>query len=537
MKRLVTSLAILVLGLSISGCSKEAAKEPETALTSPKDEIIVYVGGTIFDTSLDPVKGAMSYGYGFTNCALLRVNENSEYEGDMAEDWNVSDDALRYTFNLKKDIKFSDGSDFTAEDVVFTYNQVKNNQAENENVDLTRLENVTALDDFTVEFTLAEAYSPFIDTVSCLGIVPSDSYDTTVFDKYPVGTGAWKVIQYDPNQQIIVEANENYYEGTPEIKKVTIVYMDSEAAFSNAKSGQLDVVMVDSSYTSENIDKMHVEKLETMDIRMISLPVLDEHIVKNAKGEDVEVGNNVTADINVRKALSIGIDRQNAINDAFNGIGKPAVSFTSNLNWAYSQKVEDNKKDEAREILESAGWTDSDNDGVREKDGIKCEFDVYTPTNDNDRFLLAHAVAQEAKELGIKINIKTGSWDEILKIQGHSGVLWGWGQYSPTVIYSLFSSNLFLSGAYDNVIGYSNPEVDKEIEKAFSSEDYNEVISSWKKVQEIANKDYGYLYIANIEHSYFVSDDLDISVETQIAHPHGHGAPVLCNLKDWKIKK
>ena len=262
-KSLILSL-IVSMSLLITGCNN--AKETnvgdnskdknsisttaDTAGSSSKDSITAYVGNNIFESSLDPVKGAMSYGYSFTNNALTRVNSNSEYEGDLAESWNISEDSLTYTFNLKKGIKFQDGSDFTAEDVVFTYETVKSNQADNESVDLTRLENVEAVDDYTVKFTLSEPYSPFFDSIALLGIVPSDAYDSEVFDKAPIGTGPWKVIQYNTDQQIIVQAYEDYYEGSPEIKQVTFVKMDSKSAFSNAKSGQLDIVMVDPNSVS-----------------------------------------------------------------------------------------------------------------------------------------------------------------------------------------------------------------------------------------------------------------------------------------------
>lgn len=540
MKKQIVALMVLLMVFFVAACASpteeavDLGEADQGSVAATGDGIVVYVGGTMFDSSLDPVKGAMSYGYSFTNCALLRVNPDSEYEGDMAIDWSVSDDALVYTFNLRQGVKFSDGSDFTAEDVVFTYNTVKDNQANNENVDLTRLASAEALDEHTVAFTLSEPYSPFLDATAGLGIVPSDSYDSAAFDQYPVGTGAWAVIQYDANQQIIVEANENYYEGVPEIKKVTFVAMDSEAAFSTAQSGQLDVVMVGPNYAVETVSGMTMEKFETMDIRMISLPVRQEQVMKNAAGEDVAVGNNVTADINVRQALAIGIDRETIISNAFNGVGKAAVSFTGNLEWANTDTYQDNRKDEAMAILEDAGWKDTDSEGIREKDGIKCEFDVYAPGSDNDRFLLASAVAEDAVNLGIKINVKTASWDEVVTLQNTAGIVWGWGQYSPTVLNSLFNSQLFLSGGYDNVVGYHKAEVDAEIASAYAATSQADAIAAWKAVQAAANSDYPYLYIVNIEHCYFISDSLNVSIDTQIPHPHGHGSPIICNMKDWK---
>ena len=527
--KIMSLILVATMAFSMIGCNKSDNSES-------KNSISIYVGSTIFDSSLDPIKGGMSYGFSFTNSALIRVNSNSEYEGDLAKDWEISDDALEYTFNLKKGIKFQDGSDFTAEDVVFTYETVKENQGNNENVDLSKLKSVEALDHYTVKFTLSEEYSPFFDSIALLGIVPSDNYDSEKFDKEPIGTGPWKVKQYDTNQQIIVEANEDYYEGEPAIKQVTFLKMDNEAAFSNAKSGQLDVVMVAPNYASEEIEGMTVKNLETMDVRNISLPCIEEKVVKNPEGESVKVGNNVTCDKNLRKALSIGINREEIIKNAYNGIGKRAVGFTSNLNWGYATDYEDNQKEEAKKLLETSGWKDLNGDGIREKNNLNCEFNVYTPSSDEDRYLLAVAVAEEAKELGIKINVKQGTWDELEKIANTDGILWGWGQYSPTVLKSLFYSDMFLKGKYDNTVGYCNEEVDKLIDEAINSNDQKVATEKWKEVQSISEEDYPYLYIVNIEHSYFVKDSLDISVETQIPHPHGHGLPIICNMKDWKLE-
>lgn len=519
---------MLAAVLALPGAAATHAEEADNGVTA-------FVGNTIFDGSLDPIKGAMSYGYPFINNALLKVNPDSAYVGDLAEDWTISEDALTYTFRLQDGVKFSDGSDFTAEDVVFTYETVMENPAINENVDLTRLESVTAVDDSTVEFRLKEAYSPFFDTVAMLQIVPSDAYDSELFDTMPVGTGAYKVVQYDTNQQIILEANENYFGGEPDVKKVTILYMDSDAAFAAAQSGQLDIVMVGTRYADEELEGMTLTRFETMDVRNINLPVLPEQTRENAAGEEVTVGNNVTCDKAVREALSIGIDRQSIINNAFNGIGKPAVNFTDNLIWASTESYEDGRREEAEKLLEDAGWADSDGDGIREKDGQDCIFDVYAPGGDEDRYQLAVALAEDAAELGIKIEAKTATWDEIVNLQNCAGIVWGWGQYSPTVLNSLFNSELFLDGGYDNASGFENEEVDAKIAEAVSANTQEAAIRAWKEVQKLADAEYPNLYLVNIEHCYFISDALDISMDTQVPHPHGHGSPIICNMADWKL--
>ena len=531
------SLALAgVLTFSLAACG---AKEEEMEITQTSGEekgVTAFVGTSIFENSLDPIKGGMSHGYPFINNALIRVNPESQYTGDLADSWSVEDNGLTYTFHLKQNVTFSDGSPFTSEDVAFTYKQVMANPAVNENVDLSRLQSVETPDDLTVVFHLKEAYSPFFDTTACLGIVPSDSYDSAVFDTMPIGTGAWKMSQYDVNQQMILVPNENCYYGAPKLPQVTLVYMDGDAAFAAARSGQLDVVMVGTSYASESVPGMTLIPFETMDVRNISLAVTKPHTVTNENGEEIQVGSAVMSDPAVRKALNIGISRQKIIDDALNGIGKPAVHFTNNLIWATETTFEDGRADEARQILEDAGWVDTDDDGIREKDGIRCSYDVYSASGDMDRYQLAAALAEEAKSLGIEILAKNASWDDIIRQEYSSGVVWGWGQYSPTVLQSLFEEDMFMAGAFDNVVAYSNPQVEQWIGKALAATAPEEAIAAWKQVQELANAEDPYLYLVNIEHCYFVNDDLDLSMETQIPHPHGHGSPVICNMNDWNWK-
>ncbi len=557
-KRCIAALLAAAMVCSAAGCGaassqgQEAVEEQDSQETAEQEEaelgdsdagnddneqVNLYIGGTIFEESMDPVKGFMSYGYPFINEALIQADKNSQYVPDLATDWEVSDDALTYTFTLRDGVKFSDGSDFTAEDVVFTYEEVQKNQANNENVDLTRLESVEAKGENQVVFHLKEPYSPFLDTTVMLQIVPSDAYNSEAFDTAPIGTGAYKVVQYDANQQIVAQVNENYWGDVPDIEQLNIIAMEQDTAFSNAKSGQLDVAMVSSTYIDEQIDGMQLKKLETMDVRNVSLPTLQPQKKKDSKGNEYEVGNAVTSDVAVRKALSIGIDRQEIIDHAFNGEGKPAVNFTDNLPWASTEDYEDGRAEEAQQILEKAGWVDSDGDGIREKGKQACAFDLIAPGNDEDRYKLAAALAENAKELGIDIHVRNESWDVAVEEENQTPIVWGWGQFSPTVIYSTYDSEMFLEAQYANVTGFTSKKCDAAIDKAFAATNQEDANKAWKKAQSIGDKEYPYLYLVNIEHSYFVKDGLDISEATQIPHPHGHGSPVICNVKDWVLER
>ena len=532
-RKIAAVIALLCLGaVVLTGCGGSSSG---SGSGTDGEGISIYVGETIFDSSLDPVKGAFSYGYPVINNALTKVTPESTYAGDLALDWEVSSDALTYTFHLREGVTFHDGSDFTAEDVVFTYNTVKENQGGNDSVDLSRMASVEATDDHTVVFTLTEPYSSFLDQTACLGIIPSDGYDSRTFDTMPIGTGPWKVIQYDTAQKMILGANEDYYGGAPSIEQVTILDMEEDAAIASARSGELDLAMVSPNYVNEEIDGMHIENLETRDVRQISLPVTPQESYRTESGDTVTVGNDVTSDRAVREALSIGIDRQTIIDNALNGIGKPAEGFTDNLEWGNTASYEDNRKDEARALLEAAGWEEGKDD-IYEKDGLRCEFTVYAPSGDTARYQLAQAVAEEAEKIGIKIDVDQATWDELDTEAFTSGVVWGWGQYDPVVLRNLFYSGAFTGTGTANTVRYSNAEADRLIEAALDANSREASVEAWKQVQSVTANDYAYLYIVNIEHSYFVSDDLDISVDTQIPHPHGHGAPVINNMNQWTLK-
>ena len=244
----------------------------------------------------------------------------------------------------------------------------------------------------------------------------------------------------------------------------------------------------------------------------------------------------MTADAAVREALNIGIDRKNIIENAFNGVGVPAYGFTDNLEWGNAPEITDCRRKDAEALLETAGWKDTDGDGIREKGELKCSFEVYTPSDEQDRYQLAAALAEDARKLGIEISVKQTTWDEITKAAYQSGVVWGFGQFSPMVIHQLFSSETFLTAQYSNTPGYENAQADALIKEAIESDRHDKAVEKWREVQEIFAQENPYLYLVNIEHCYFVSDRVDISVSTQVPHPHGHGIPIICNMKDWSLK-
>ena len=213
----------------LSGCASQYGAAPlETEAAGSKavrNEVIVAVSTE--PATLDPCQG---WGHGNTpliQSTLIKYNEEMQFENDLALDYSLDETGRIWTFHLRGDAKFTDGKAVTARDVVFTFETAKAAQA---SVDLTFLDKAEAADDTTVIFSLSRPTSVFLNTMASVGIIPEHAYGAD-YGRNPVGSGPWKFVQWNPQEQLILEANEQYYGTVPSIKKVTIVFMSEDAAF------------------------------------------------------------------------------------------------------------------------------------------------------------------------------------------------------------------------------------------------------------------------------------------------------------------
>lgn len=381
---------------------------------------------------------------------MKKVNK---LENDLAVSQQVSDDSMVYIFKIREDAKFSDGNVLTAEDVVFTF---ETSMQKASAADLIMLDKVEAKDTYTVAFYLKHPWSTFPFVLSEVGIVPKHAYNENYGDN-PIGSGAWKVADFKKDQQLVLVPNEHYYGKKPNFKKVTILKLDEDAALAGAKSGQLDLVLVDSEFDKTKVEGMKLLKMKAIDAFVVNLPTVAE----SQDGENI-VGNNVTNDPAIRKALNIGIDRQTIVNNSLSGIGETAYGAIADLPWSNSNVFSDNKIQEAKEILEKAGWLDSDSDGIREKNGVKAEFVVAGRSNDQVRYNTVVALAENAKQFGINIIHKSAPWVEC-RVARATPTCWVFGKPNPIEFYRYYHSSQIGKSVIGNPASYSNMLVDENI--------------------------------------------------------------------------
>ncbi len=515
----LASSALLAAGCGKKGASEERGKELKLAIQGEPDE------------GFDPTTGWGRYGSPLFQSTLLTRDDDLKIKNDLATEYSVSEDRLTWTVKIRGDVKFSDGSDLTADDVAYTYNTAASSGSV---VDLSVLERAEAVDRQTVKFTLKKAQSTFLYLLTNLGIVPARSHGPD-YASHPVGSGPYRMVQWDRGQQLIVEANPYYYGKKPYFERLTFLFLEEDAAFAAAKAGQLDVVSVPHAYAVEKVEGMTLKPVKSVDNRGIMFPCVPAG-EKNDKG--YPVGNDVTSDPAIRKAINVGVDRSKLVKGCLEGFGTPAYSICDNLPWWNPETVvRDSDPDRAKSLLEEAGWKDSDGDGVREKGGLKASFTLVYPAGDATRQALAMVVADQVKPLGIEIKVEGKSWDDIETLMHSNAVLFGWGSHDPLEMYNVYSGSMAGNGWY-NTGYYNNPTVDAYMEQAMAARGEEEANGFWKKAQWdgqtgfSARGDAPWAWLVNLDHCYFIRDGLDTG--RQRIEPHGHGWPITANIVEWR---
>jgi peptide/nickel transport system substrate-binding protein len=259
---------------------------------------------------------------------------------------------------------------------------------------------------------------------------------------------------------------------------------------------------------------------------------------KSAEG--YPVGNDVTADPAIRKAINYVLDRNALVAGILEGYGAPASGVVDGLPWDQkSGHITDNDPDKARTILKDAGWVDTDQDGIVEKNGLKAEFTLIYPSSDSIRQALALAAADMAAKAGIRINVVGKSWDDIPRFKHSDAILFGWGSHDPTEMYNLYYSGM-AGQEYYNCGFYTNQTVDRHLDAAMTAASFDASLPHWQSAQWDGETgfmppgDAAWAWLVNLTHTYFVNDCLDIG-DSQM-EPHGHGWPITANIETWQWK-
>ena len=526
--------AVLAAGL-LAGCSGGTGdKNQDTQTTgemAAKDEVVVTM-----PISSEPEAGfdpAFGWGAGehvhepLIQSTLTVTTKDLQIGKDLATDYSVSEDGMIWTVSIRDGVKFTDGEALTASDVAFTYNNCKEKSTVN---DFTMLDEAVALNENTVEFRMTKPFSIWPYTMAIVGIVPEHAYDEN-YGQNPIGSGRYIMKQWDKGQQVIFEANPDYYGDAPKMKKVTVLFMEEDAALAAALAGQADVAHTAASYADQTMDGYGLLAVQTVDNRGFNLPC-----IMPEEKDGITYGNAFTADVNVRRAINIGIDRQEMIDHVLNGYGTAAYSVCDKMPWYNEAGEVAYDQEEAKRILDDAGWLEGSG-GIREKDGVKAEFTLMFSSGDSVRQALAEDTANQLKELGIRVTTEGVGWDVAYDRAQSDPLVWGWGAHTPMAVYNIYHSLANSGIGQAEYSPYANETVDQYMDEALETATLEESYELWQKAQWDGTTgitqegDIPWIWLCNIDHLYFVRNGLQVA--EQKIHPHGHGWSIVNNVDQW----
>lgn len=524
-KKVLVILLSVTMILLMTACGNHS----KVPVATTKDSVVIAIGSE--PETLDPTKG---WGHGnspIVQSTLVKYTADLTFENDLAIDYNLSSDGLTWTFTIRDDAVFTDGEKVTASDIAFTLETAKAAQG---SVDLTYMESAVAQDDTTVVVTLSKPTSIFLNTLASVGIVPEHAYGED-YGVNPIGSGPYKFVEWKPQEQILFTANEDYYGSVPAIKNVTVVFMSEDAALAAVQAGEVDVAYSTATLGTTEVQGYHVEAISSADNRGFILPVLPNEGKTTQSG--APIGNDVTCNLEIRQAIAYGINRQQIVDIALNGFGSPAYSENDGMPWNNPKVAIETDVLYAKKLLADAGWADTDGDGIVEKNGLKAEFSCIYPSGDSVRQAVAVAAAEQVKELGIQMNVKGTSWDEIMQRMFSEAVMMGWGSAIPNETYYLYRSDGALLDDFYNPEGYRSDVTDGYLNAAMEALTAEEANENWKKVQwdgttgTAMRGECPWVWIVNLDHVTYVRDGL--SIGDQPIHGHGHGLPLIQNLQEW----
>lgn len=527
--------AAFALGLSGCRASGEAGSaadaKGQASQSQSRDSVVVVMGPSSEpEAGFDPV-----YGWGagehvhepLIQSTLTVTTADLKIGYDLAVEMETSGDGLIWTVKLRDDVKFSDGEPLTAKDVAFTYNMLRDSSSVN---DFTMLKEARAVDETTVEFELKRPYSIWPYTMAITGIIPEHAYGPD-YGSHPIGSGRYLLRQWDKGQQVILESNPDYYGEAPKMKKVTILFMDEDAAYAAALSGQVDLVYTSAAFSEQTVSGFSLFSCETVDNRGFNLPAAP---AGETDENGVRLGNDFTADETVRRAINLAIDREEMIGHVLNGHGTAAYSVCDKMPWYNPAAELSCDPGQAAALLEQAGWL-AGADGIREKNGVRAAFRLLYPAGDSVRQALCEDTANQLAGVGIDVTVEGVGWDTAYDQAQSTPLMWGWGAHTPMELYNIYHTKP--GGKYAEYSPYANAGVDAWMDAALSSGSLEESYELWRKAQWDGKTgitqagEIPWIWLVNIDHLYWVKDGLKVA--KQKLHPHGHGWTIVNNVDQW----
>jgi peptide/nickel transport system substrate-binding protein len=488
-KRLCSFLFILIIAL-ISCSHEPKIKNPNTITVGFLADAKRLLPLLASDSASGDISGLIYNG-------LTKYDKNIKVTSDLAESWEVSPDGLQIIFHLRKGVKWQDGVEFTANDVLFTYRTVIDPKVPTPySSNYGPVDKVEILDKYTVRVTYKEPYAPALESWG-MGIVPKhilDGKDITYeyYSRNPIGTGPYKMKEWVTGQKIVLEAFNDYFEGRPGINRyVARVIPDTATMFLELKFGGIDFMGItppqfklqaNSEFFNKYFQKF---RYPAFGYTYLGYNLLDPKF----------------SDRRVRQALTYSINKKDIIDGVLLGYGTPCTGPFPPESWAYNPNVKDLEynPEKAMMLFEDAGWK-TGKKGLLEKNGEPFVFTVLVNQGNDERLKTAQIIQESLKKVGVQMKIRVLEWQamlhEFIDKKRFEAIIMGWGLSRDPDNYDIWHSSKTKEGEF-NFISYKNDEVDNLLLEGRRNFDIEKRKKIYHRIHEILAEDqpYTFLYV------------------------------------------
>ncbi|MBM2839032.1 MAG: oligopeptide-binding protein, partial [Deltaproteobacteria bacterium] len=467
--KFINVLLLAFVLFSFTGCKKAEAPPTANKAEGPPAYGDTIVVGSIGDASnLIPLLASDSASHDIAWLiynGLVRYDKNLNLEGDLAESWEVSKDGLGITFHLRKGVKWHDGADFTADDVMYTYKVTIDPKTPTAySGDFLMLKKAEVLDKYTFRVTYPKPFAPALASWGS-AILPKHLLEGKEIAKselarHPIGTGPYKFAEWKTGEKIVLEANPEYWEGRPYIERyIYRIIPDQATLFLELKSGGVDYTgLTPLQYARQTEFAEFKKNFNKYKYLAFAYTYMGYNLT-----------NPIFQDKRVRKAISYAIDKQELVDGVLLGLGKSATGPYKPGTWVYNDKVEryDFNPQKARELLAEAGWKDTNGDGLLDKDGKPFEFTIMTNQGNDSRAKTVEIIQKKLKEIGITVKPRVMEWASFLQRidkKDFEAVVLGWTIGQDPDLFDIWHSSKTQPKEL-NFITYRNLEVDELLTK------------------------------------------------------------------------
>ncbi|MCP4539704.1 MAG: ABC transporter substrate-binding protein [Chloroflexi bacterium] len=422
-----------------------------TSCSAPSPDARIVYGLTLAPSGIDPhVNASSELGIPLTSVydTLVYLDpETGDFVPGLAERWEVSDDGLTYTFYLDQDVTFHDGTPFNAEAVRFNLERITSPDVASQKARfmLGPYERVEVVDTYTVRVYLSEPFAPLLDSFSqvYLGMASPAAVEKwgDEYQLHQVGTGPFTFAEYVPGDHLLLRRNPDYDWGPSVYKQNTAQVGEIEFRFFTdpvTRSPALETGEADIMGEIPPQDVARLTESDDFHVERVPIPGASLMVFMNTTRPPLD-------DVRVRQALLYGTDRQAIISAVFHDTSPVAYGPLAANTFGYESAVQEfypHDPTQAATLLDEAGWTDTDGDGVRDRDGEPLILDFYLMGWGHMPEVGQWMAAQWA-ELGVGVNSQIASYPEALQVAGegqHHLIPFNLSSSDPDILRQFFHS-------------------------------------------------------------------------------------------------